>query len=156
MCTRLSLSPPTAAWVRGYIFSCLKWVSLSRLFITLYIAPICLLFSLACCCIFLSCILSVFLLGSTSIGLPLCNPFLLDRIISIKFKGPSFLCLFLLYVSKVSHVINGKSTCSGHSICPFWCLQLTICVMPPRVKKRGRSRSRSAPAVLIAAQHSMR
>ena len=34
--------------------------------------------------VFSSCILSVFLLGSTSIGLPLCNPFLLDIIISIQ------------------------------------------------------------------------
>ena len=58
--------------------------------IVLYIAPICLLVSLACCCKYFClvyCILSVFLLGSTTIELPLCNPFLLDKIISIQFKG---------------------------------------------------------------------
>ena len=63
-------------------------------------------------------------------------------------KGSGFLSLLLLYLSKVSHVINSKNTCSGHSFCPFWCLQLMIRVMPPGVKKRGRPRSQSAPAVL--------
>ena len=70
------------------IFSCLKWICLSRFCCFFLHQFAC--WSLACCCKYFClvyCILSVFLLGSTSIGLPLCNPFLLDKIISIQFNS---------------------------------------------------------------------